>query len=174
MIGEKLLGYSTSLESAAAIIIRMAMINREVFCFFISSLLAKIGIFAPIGFGSLNLIMADHNDTGKTGEALAIEYLEKDGYNLLEKNWRHGKCEVDVIAWKKEVLHFIEVKTRKDQEFGLPEEKVNKKKISNLMKAASEYLYLHPEWKQIQLDILSIKILPGEPIEYFFIEDIYL
>lgn len=125
-------------------------------------------------FSLVILEMAHHNDTGRSGEKLAVEYLINEGYNILEQNWRHHKCEVDLIAWKGEVLHFVEVKTRTTEDFGLPEEKVNKKKISNLLKAASEYIYQHPEWKRIQLDILSIKMLPGEEIEYFFIEDVYL
>jgi len=118
--------------------------------------------------------MALHHDTGKTGEAMAAEYLAANGYTILHQNWRHGHWEVDVIASKDSVLHFIEVKTRRTEKFGFPEESVNKKKIKNLMGAAEEYLYLHPEWKRIQFDILSIKMLKNEPVEYFFIEDVFL
>jgi putative endonuclease len=51
---------------------------------------------------------------------------------------------------------------------------VGKKKIQNLINAAEEYLYLNPQWKRIQFDILSILILKNEPVEYFLIEDVYL
>lgn len=54
--------------------------------------------------------MAWHNETGKTGEKLAADWLEKKGFTILEKNWRHKRLEVDIIAEKDNLLHFIEVK----------------------------------------------------------------
>ena len=75
---------------------------------------------------------------------------------------------------KKIVLHFIEIKTRRSKKFSLPEERVGKKKIQNLINAAEEYLYINPQWKRIQFNILSILILKDQPADYFFIEDVYL
>jgi putative endonuclease len=118
--------------------------------------------------------MARHNHTGLTGENLGATYLQGKGYQVLEKNWRHSRWEVDIIAAKADTLHFIEIKTRRTKKFGLPEEKVGKKKIQNLINAAEQYLYLQPHWKRIQFDILSILMLAGEPVRYFFIEDVYL
>ena len=118
--------------------------------------------------------MAEHNLTGSTGEDLAAAYLTENGYNILHRNWRHARWEVDIIAEKDTILHFVEVKTRRTGKFGHPEENVNKKKIQNLINAAEEYLYQQPQWKRIQFDILSITILKHEPVEYFLIEDIYL
>jgi putative endonuclease len=118
--------------------------------------------------------MADHNTTGSFGEGLAATYLAEKGFVLLHQNWRHGHWEVDIIAQKETVLHFIEVKTRRTKKFGHPEEAVTKKKIQNLINASEEYLYQFPQWKRIQFDILSITILKKEPVEYFFIEDVYL
>ena len=118
--------------------------------------------------------MAHHNKTGSLGEGLAVEYLIKNGFGLLHQNWRHSHWEVDIIAQKDTVLHFIEVKTRRTKKFGHPEESVTKKKIQNLINASEEYLYQFPQWKRIQFDILSITILKNEPAEYFFIEDVYL
>ena len=118
--------------------------------------------------------MATHNQTGNTGEAMAVEYLLGKGYKILHKNWRHSHWEVDIIAEKDTVLHFIEVKTRRTRQFGFPEDDVDKKKIKNLINAAEEYLYQQPQWKRIQFDILSITILKEGPVEYFFIEDVYL
>jgi putative endonuclease len=117
----------------------------------------------------------EHNQqTGKQGEALAGSYLLKQGYTLIEKNWRHSRWEVDIIAEKNNVLHFIEVKTRRSKNFGLPEEKVGNKKIQNLVNAAEEYLYQNPQWKRIQFDILAILLLKNKAPEYFFIEDVSL
>ncbi len=118
--------------------------------------------------------MAKHNDTGKTGEAMGIEWLVANGYIIKELNWRHSHWEVDAIAEKNTVLHFIEIKTRRSKKFGLPEEKVGKKKIQNLINAAEEYLHLNPQWQRIQFNILSILIIKNEPVEYFLIEDVYL
>jgi putative endonuclease len=117
--------------------------------------------------------MAAHNDTGKHGEKLAAVYFEKAGYTLLEQNWRHKKWEVDIIAFKENILHFIEVKCRSTKKFGHPEESVNSKKIKNLIDASAEYLYLHPEWKRVQFDVLSITLHKEEEEDYFLIEDIY-
>ncbi len=116
--------------------------------------------------------MAKHISTGKLGEQLAEQYFLEHGYAVLEKNWRYSRWEVDIIASKNKVLHFVEVKTRRTKSYGLPEEKVGTKKIQNLINAAEQYLYLHPEWKRIQFDILSILIIDNKLPEYFLIEDV--
>jgi putative endonuclease len=118
--------------------------------------------------------MASHNNTGKKGEAMGIIWLQEKGYAIKEQNWRYSRWEVDVIAEKESVLHFIEIKTRRSKNFGLPEERVGNKKIQNLINAAEEYLYLNPQWKRIQFNILSILLLKNEPVDYFLIEDVYL
>lgn len=118
--------------------------------------------------------MANHNSTGKKGEQLAVTHLKDKGFSILHTNWRYSHYEVDIIASLAEVLHFVEVKTRRSTKFGLPEESVSNKKLQNLINAAEEYLYQHPQWKRIQFDVLSITILAGKPAEYFFIEDVYL
>ena len=118
--------------------------------------------------------MAHHNQTGTAGEAMAVKYFTDNGFTLLHQNWRHSHWEVDIIAVKENVLHFIEVKTRRTKKFGHPEEAVSKKKIQNLINASEEFLYQYPKWKRIQFDILSITILKNEPVEYFFIEDVFL
>jgi putative endonuclease len=118
--------------------------------------------------------MATHNHTGIQGEKLGAEYLIQAGYELIEKNWRHSHWEVDIIAVKNNTLHFIEIKTRKSKKFGHPEEKVGRKKIENLINAAEQYLYLNPQWKRIQFDILSITMPADGAVVYFFIEDVYL
>ena len=118
--------------------------------------------------------MAHHNTTGKLGEQMALEYLIRKRFVILHQNWRHSHWEVDVIASNKNVLHFIEVKTRRTKKFGYPEEDVTKKKVTNLINASEEFLYLYPEWKRIQFDILSINLLRNEPAEFFFIEDVHV
>ena len=118
--------------------------------------------------------MAHHNSTGKLGEQMASEYLSKNGFVILHKNWRHSHWEVDIIASMKGILHFIEVKTRRTKKFGYPEDDVTKKKVTNLINASEEFLLIYPEWKLIQFDILAINLSGNEPTEFFFIEDVHL
>lgn len=118
--------------------------------------------------------MARHNQTGSTGEKMAAVYLGGIGYQILHQNWRHGRWEVDIIAQKEGILHFIEVKTRRTKKFGNPEDGVGVKKIQNLIDASEEYLYQQPQWEKIQFNILSITLLKDEEPEYFLIEDVYL
>ena len=72
--------------------------------------------------------MAQHNETGKFGEEYAIAYLEEQGYEIVEKNWRWQKAEIDIIALKNNTLAVVEVKTRSRLDFGLPQDFVTKKK----------------------------------------------
>jgi putative endonuclease len=118
--------------------------------------------------------MAHHNHTGLLGEQMAARYLTETGFTILHQNWRHSHWEVDIIASLKNTLHFIEVKTRRTQKFGYPEEDVSKKKMENLINASEEYLVLYPQWKWISFDILSITLIKNMPVEYFFIEDVYI
>src|SRR6476660_2334076 len=117
--------------------------------------------------------MAAHNDLGKIGEDLAATFMTEWGYEILCRNWIHFKKELDIVAVKGDVLHFIEVKTRSSDEFGRPEDAVDEIKIGFLVSAGEEYLHQNPQWKKVQFDVLSICISPYDEIEYFFIEDVY-
>ena len=116
--------------------------------------------------------MATHNEVGKTGEALAATWLIQQGFTVLHRNWRFARTEVDIIASKEDILHFIEVKTRTGNVFGHPEEQVDRRKMENIISAADEFQETYPTWKRIQFDILSINL--QRRIEYFFIEDVFL
>lgn len=117
--------------------------------------------------------MAAHNQLGQKGEQLAEDYFRSKNYTILHRNWRHRHLEIDLIATKGKLLHFIEVKIRSTQKYGLPEESVTRKKLLFLMKAADAFLLRNPHYKLIQFDILAITLTDGEP-EYFLIEDVYL
>lgn len=118
--------------------------------------------------------MARHNDLGKQGEALAASYLQKRGYAILHCNWRHPPYEIDIIALKGAVLHFVEVKSRSSTTFGLPEDGVTKKKFQSLLQAADEFLFQHPQYRHVQYDILSISTFRDKAPEFFLIEDVWL
>lgn len=117
--------------------------------------------------------MASHNELGKTGEALAVSHLCALNFEILHRNWRYSRYEIDIIAKKDGKLHFIEVKTRSSNRFGLPEESVSKAKLKTLISAGAMFLHQHKQYMRVQYDILSINIINGKP-EYFMIEDVYL
>lgn len=105
---------------------------------------------------------------------MAVEYLTKQNFTILHRNWRYSRYEIDVIATRDKVLHFIEVKTRTSLTFGFPEESVSKKKIRHILAGARHFQFLNPHWQQVQYNILSITLLRNKPPEFFFIEDVYL
>lgn len=117
--------------------------------------------------------MTNHIETGKAGEDLASIYLENKGYRIIQRNFRSRRNEVDIIASQKNILHFVEVKTRSNLDFALPEAKVKGPKLKHLKEAAEAYLCLHPEWKDIQFDILSIIKKDDGNNRYFMIEDVF-
>lgn len=112
-------------------------------------------------------------ETGRQGESLAAEYYRGRGFDILESNWRYSYYEIDLVASKGPLLHIVEVKTRYTGEYGHPEESVSPLKLHRLMKAAGRYMGLHPEWKYVQYDILSINLSAGKAPVYFLIEDVY-
>lgn len=100
--------------------------------------------------------MAEHNELGKLGEELAVEFLQKEGYEILETNWTFQKAEIDIIAQKENTLAIIEVKTRSSLEFGLPQEFVKPKKIQLLVKAVNEYVVSNDMDIEVRFDIIAI------------------
>jgi putative endonuclease len=100
--------------------------------------------------------MAEHNDLGKLGEELAVEFLQKKGYIILETNWTFQKAEVDIIAQKDNVLAVVEVKTRSSIDFGLPQDFVKPKKIQLLVKAVNEYVISNDFDVEVRFDIIAI------------------
>ena len=100
--------------------------------------------------------MADHNDLGKLGEELAVEFLRKNGYEILETNWTFQKAEIDIIAQKENTLAIVEVKTRSSLDFGLPQDFVKPKKIQLLVKAVNEYVISNNLEVEVRFDIIAI------------------
>lgn len=100
--------------------------------------------------------MAEHNDLGKLGEELAVEYLQKDNYQILQTNWVFQKAEIDILAQKGNILAVVEVKTRSSIEFGLPQDFVKPKKIQLLVKAVNEYIIQNDLDVEVRFDIVSV------------------
>jgi putative endonuclease len=100
--------------------------------------------------------MAEHNELGKQGEEQAVDFLQKNGYEILETNWIFQKAEIDVIARKEDTLAIIEVKTRSSIDFGLPQDFVKPKKIQLLVKAVNEYVIQNQLDVSVRFDIIAI------------------
>lgn len=100
--------------------------------------------------------MAKHYELGKKGEQIAVDFLIKQDYLILERNWRFRKAEVDIIAQKEGILAIVEVKTRSTNEFGNPQDFVKKKKIKLLVEAVNEYVIQHDLDIEVRFDIIAI------------------
>lgn len=100
--------------------------------------------------------MAKHNELGKKGEKLAVDYLAKNGYTIVERNYRFQKAEVDIIARKGNTLIAVEVKTRSTPEFGDPQDFVKPKQIQLLVKALHNYVIEHDLDVEVRFDIVAI------------------
>lgn len=97
------------------------------------------------------------HEIGKIGEDLAVEYLEKEGYRVIERNFECKQGEIDIIAIDNNELVFIEVKTRTNLKYGQPIDAVNQTKQKHLTKAVQYYLYSrHLENKFVRLDVIEI------------------
>ena len=100
--------------------------------------------------------MAEHNQLGTDGENKAAEFLLQNGHSILARNYKHGKCEIDIISSHEGMTVFTEVKTRNTDYFGYPEEAVDKKKRKKIRRAAEEYLFENKIDTAVRFDIISI------------------
>jgi len=100
--------------------------------------------------------MAQHNELGKKGEQLAVDYLLQQEYAIVERNYRFEKAEVDIIAKKEDTLAIIEVKTRSTADFGNPQDFVKPKQIQRLVKAVDEYVTVNNLDVEVRFDIIAI------------------
>lgn len=84
---------------------------------------------------------SNKKDIGKEGEEIAAKFLTEKGFEIVERNYQYGHGEIDIVANDKEILVFVEVKTRLNLEYGEPEYAINKKKIQQIKKMAELYLF---------------------------------
>ena len=108
--------------------------------------------------------MAAHNELGKWGEDLATAYLEQKGYTIVERDWKSGRRDIDIIAIDGNTVVFVEVKTRKNSVFGEPEEAID---FHHYVK------YKHIR-QPIRFDIVSIVGTIGQTPDIRHIQDVTL
>lgn len=106
--------------------------------------------------------MAAHNELGKQGEERAAAYLASRGYEILERNWRCGHLELDLICRQENLLVIVEVKTRRDKEEH-PDELLNRKKRKNLLTAADAYVKRQGIQNELRFDLI---LITGEEVEH--------
>ena len=117
--------------------------------------------------------MAKHNLLGMKGEDLAVVYLRKKGHKIIERNWRLGGYEIDIITEHDEFIVFVEVKTRSTSHWGNPEEDISKQRMRRMINGASNYLKLNNIDKPTRFDVVAIIMGDKEKeIEYF--EDAFM
>jgi putative endonuclease len=124
------------------------------------------------------LFMAQHNDLGKWGEETAIDFLTKQGYVLLEHDWRYGRSKVDIdIICKTPDRHsvvFVEVKTRASEQLTEPEDAVDIRKIRHIGRAADNYVKMNDVVEELRFDIITIVGTPNDTdININHIEDAF-
>ncbi|MBP5514992.1 MAG: YraN family protein [Bacteroidaceae bacterium] len=116
--------------------------------------------------------MARHNEVGRRGEDLAAEYLETKGYSILDRNWKSGHKDIDIIARTAQEVVFVEVKTRSSVDFGDPWEAVNHGKLRHLKSAINHYLHYRDIDLPVRFDIISVVGADSSHPEIEHIEDI--
>jgi putative endonuclease len=97
---------------------------------------------------------------GEAGELMALKFLEEKGYELVKRNFRFQRAEIDIIVKneKQKLVVFVEVKTRRNRKFGEPEESITQRKVDQVCKSAEGFLYKNPEFSSYsaRFDVISI------------------
>ena len=119
--------------------------------------------------------MAEHNDLGKWGEDEAALYYEDRGYEILERDWKVGKRDIDLIALTegKDTLVFVEVKTRQNNDLQEPEEAVDVKKMRNLAIAANAYVKQMGIDADVRFDIITVVGMDSRHCDVIHTEDAF-
>ncbi len=99
------------------------------------------------------------------GEALARRHLARQGYSIIESNYRSPYGEIDIVAKEGECLVFVEVKSRSNRTFGSPAEAITRAKMQKLVESAQDYIQTHPGLPQMwRIDVVLVEVQrPGEP-----------
>ena len=107
---------------------------------------------------------------GTRGEQLAAEYLAERGVSIIARNVRTPYGELDLVGFHAEILVFFEVKTRRTDTYGYPEESISGTKRAHLTASAQAYVQDHPDLPGLwRIDVIAINLHPGQKpsIEWF-------
>jgi len=111
---------------------------------------------------------------GKSGEEAALRYLKNKKFKIIRRNFRFLRGEIDIIAYEKKTLVFLEVKARKSKEFGLPEESVTHSKQRQIKKVAKGFLAQNNLLDvQCRFDVLSLSFDEKKGYQINHIQDAF-
>ncbi len=98
-------------------------------------------------------------EVGALGEKLAVDFLKKHGYKIIERNFRCREGEIDIIAKQGECLVFVEVRTKRSSDYGVPEESITPFKKDKLASLAHIYLQnCHPPPQSWRIDVVAVEL----------------
>ena len=118
--------------------------------------------------------MATHNELGQWGEEQAAAFLQRLGYRIIERDWKSGRRDIDIIATDNNQVVFVEVKTRRNRLFGDPEEAVDYHKLQSLRIAINHYIHYRHINCEVRFDIISVVGMIGGQPEIDHIKDVPL
>jgi len=101
-------------------------------------------------------LASDKYNIGAAGEDAAAAWLRENGFEILHRNWRSGRYELDIVARRFDRIHFVEVKTRKANGLTSPEDAIDKRKFAALCRAAALYLSLYDVTLEPQFDLVAV------------------
>ena len=101
---------------------------------------------------------------GRLGEDLACRHLEGEGFEIVERNWRTRDGEIDIVARQGDLIAFVEVKARRGDRFGEPEESVTPLKVRRIRRVAAQYLREAPASGEVRFDIIGIRFGAGDTV----------
>ncbi len=105
--------------------------------------------------------MKEHIELGKSGEEIAVAFLQDKGYRIIERNWRWGHQEIDIIARDGNFIVVVEVKTRHSDSFAEPGIHVNHNKQRILVRAANAFVNYRRLAGEVRFDTITILVRPG-------------
>jgi putative endonuclease len=100
--------------------------------------------------------MTESHNLGKQGEDQAVKHLVDAGYKILNRNWRSGKLEIDIIAENKDLIIFVEVKTRSEDYLEDPRTAINREKQRSMIFAADKYIKWNYIDKESRFDVITV------------------
>jgi putative endonuclease len=112
-----------------------------------------------------NIDFMNNKTLGDIGEQIAKKYLEDKGYVILERNYKNKWAEIDLVCQDSKKIIFVEVKTRIGEQFGLPEDAINKNKMQRLVRSATAYMVFKHLGDNYRIDVICIVLSEGSAVE---------